>query len=593
MFSFCCLGTPLKALRQALLEGDEEKAIEIYTAVTKGHSLELELNPSLPFPFKTNDLTTPLHLAAAAAMETIFMSFVEHGGSPNVLDSNNESCLHSLCRRSDRSEVRRRIMEFMLTWHGKVIDGTYEKVSVNMVDLDGNAAAHYAAASGLVDCIMYLVVCGAIMSIVNKDQMTTCEMADANGHTILANMLEEALLFQPVDDEMGAFLLLDSQSNNSHEADPSIYIVDSASFLMSGLEKWKKSVVQSAAETIGEPRNRAEVILDLFDWNLERVIQEFCANPDKVFVNAGLSSTRVVTYTPLPRPRNQISDVNIANKTHEEAFVLDDLDDIYVGGLGDCKDDAEALSINHCVGKEDHGISQSQSEFCVICSECMTAAIHPLDLDDRLEPLSAADSDSNDKHQSVAHCMIVCDSGHKFCGSCWSAHNLMQVREDGGVALRCPAFKCGEYLSDEWCRGLLGAEMERKMVENRLRRIVDRNSTFQWCPRANCTCIVQILDDGKNSISGYKSGDNVDINQSTIAISRNASFPKSAICGVGHAFCLLCNEESHAPCSCSDWSQWKAKVNREMERAGEMKSNGNLLSNQFLMPFLIGHIANR
>ena len=62
--------SPLKSLRSALVAGDEEKALTIYTTKEKGgkSSLEEDLHPSMPFPLKKHQSDTPLHLAAEAAL---------------------------------------------------------------------------------------------------------------------------------------------------------------------------------------------------------------------------------------------------------------------------------------------------------------------------------------------------------------------------------------------------------------------------------------------------------------------------------------------------------------------------------------------
>jgi len=57
-------------------------------------------------------------------------------------------------------------------------DGSTERLSVNHVDNDGNIALHYCAANGLVECVEHLVRLNSILSLVNKSQMTCCEMAD-------------------------------------------------------------------------------------------------------------------------------------------------------------------------------------------------------------------------------------------------------------------------------------------------------------------------------------------------------------------------------------------------------------------------------
>jgi hypothetical protein len=61
--------SPLKSLRSALVAGDEEKALMIYTTKEKGgKTLEEDLHPSMPFPLKKHQTDTPLHLAAEAAL---------------------------------------------------------------------------------------------------------------------------------------------------------------------------------------------------------------------------------------------------------------------------------------------------------------------------------------------------------------------------------------------------------------------------------------------------------------------------------------------------------------------------------------------
>ena len=83
--------TPIKALRIALINGDEEKAILIYTTTTNGHSLLEDLHPSIPFPMRGTDDQTPLHLACYNALENILKLFLLHGGNPNSINGRDES----------------------------------------------------------------------------------------------------------------------------------------------------------------------------------------------------------------------------------------------------------------------------------------------------------------------------------------------------------------------------------------------------------------------------------------------------------------------------------------------------------------------
>ena len=48
--------------------------------------------------------------------------------------------------------------------------------------------------------VVILVQSGAMLSLVNKDQATCCELADQNQFKKLADILEVAVLFQPTDE---------------------------------------------------------------------------------------------------------------------------------------------------------------------------------------------------------------------------------------------------------------------------------------------------------------------------------------------------------------------------------------------------------
>ena len=171
-------GSPYKAMRSAIMIGDEDKAIDIYTKVKNGKSLQSDINPSSPFPIKKYMNDTPLHLACIICLKKLILMFINNGGTPCAHNGRNETCLHAIVSRSDNNIERLELLDFILNWRGIEIDGISDKVSINHVDVDGNAAIHYAARSGLVYCVLRLLSVGSIISLVNKDQKTCCEMAD-------------------------------------------------------------------------------------------------------------------------------------------------------------------------------------------------------------------------------------------------------------------------------------------------------------------------------------------------------------------------------------------------------------------------------
>lgn len=245
--------TPVKQFKKAITDCDEEKAILIYTSSIDNHDnsntngngqsgandgtsspdsqatssqLATIVHPSKPFPSKKNQSgDTPLHLAAKFALMKLIMLLLENGGIPSTLNARMETSLHSVCSMSNAADVRRRILDMIITYNGNDMHGRFEIVSVNQVDIDGNAAIHHAAANGLLSCVEKLVANNAIISIVNKSNFTCCEMADNNNYKELAHMLELALLFQkedagveefnrqqefPYDKQTGKLLLLSS-----------------------------------------------------------------------------------------------------------------------------------------------------------------------------------------------------------------------------------------------------------------------------------------------------------------------------------------------------------------------------------------------
>lgn len=178
--------TPVKQLQNAMLECDEEKSIQVYTTDKNGIPIpEDELvDPSTAFPSKKLESTTPLHLAAQLAFADLVTLFLKRGGDPSTLNLRLETCLHTVCSQSDNASKRLQLLELFLRWRSPEVDGEYHSVSLNRVDVDGNAALHYAASSGLVECVVRLLGFGAIISIVNKEQRTCCEMADIGGFKV-------------------------------------------------------------------------------------------------------------------------------------------------------------------------------------------------------------------------------------------------------------------------------------------------------------------------------------------------------------------------------------------------------------------------
>ena len=332
--------TPTKQFKNAIIDGEEDKAIDIYTASEGDKPLYLDLHPSKPFPSKKDrsSTDTPLHMASRAGLMKLCVALLGKGGDPTVLNERLETCLHCVCSESSQPDVRTAIMEILLQWRGvseNAEEGVEEKVSLNRVDNDGDTAIHLAALNGLVGCVEKLVALGAIISIVNKNNRTCCELADENSHSSLALALELALVFQPVDVSMAEFvasqrfpfdghqgrLLLSGQSFVEGIDDLDAFIEEALLEVATALqekdlrdagkkhakkgskkeisvksdENFKEDEDQVYVAPVEEYSARAEALLGAYAWNVAKLVKDYRENPSQV-----LSRARLQPFSPPP-----------------------------------------------------------------------------------------------------------------------------------------------------------------------------------------------------------------------------------------------------------------------------------------------------
>lgn len=514
------------------------------TESSNGSSLENDLQVSLPFPIKAYEDQTPMHLAALKAMEMLITVFLQRNGNPNALNGNAENCLHSLCQEPDQDSKRRRIMNILLQWRGLNEYGREECLTVNRVDNDGNSPLHYASKNGLIECILLLTAHNAIISIVNKDQMTCCEIAAANEHHQLADMLEIALIFPPPDQDVIIYDDDERRYRQQMSAAQPIFLCDTATYTFRSLDKWRSNGIDCVVAALGLPRTYAERVLDHFNWELERTLEEMLIHQNDVLeqLNLSLGSYRPLSYVLSKKPQG--SDAA-------------DLDDIFV----DISDQQMAsLKTDHS-SKTAVVIDDPDTTIgtCAICGEDMFPTLSPQVLLNKSLPHSEQRE-------------IRCPAGHSYCCTCWAHHWTVQINDNSATLLNCMAFKCGEILpADDWAVPVLGNQLADKLKSNLLRRIVDVSSRWRWCPAKDCDSIIHLNSPiVQTEVAGLKSPD---------PGAQPPQLPQTAICGNGHSFCLLCNSDAHAPCSCDHWKSWIEKVQREVaETEGQSRMEFVILS---------------
>lgn len=499
--------TPAKQFRNAILERDEEKAINLYNGAGETADLAEELHPSRPFPSKKDVVAdSPLFLAAKFALEKLVMMLLARGGDPSALNMKQETCLHAICSMSDHAELRATILDELVNWVGIDEQGQeMDKVSLNKVDVDGNTAIHYAASNGLVHAVEKLVALGAIISIVNKSNITCCELADQQGCKELALMLELALVFQPEDDLQG----FDRFAGAGFANQTARLILDTATFSTGGLAAYVDECVTIVSRRIGWMnssmyRSRAEQLLNTYAWNVDRLLEDYLTDSGKVLSAAKMTS-------PAPKEEGEQSKVS---------------------------DETEAVPEK----------GPTVEEACLVCGDGMRP---PADL----IQFTAGNVEEPERRA------LSCLSGHSFCISCWSGHLSVQISDHSVGCIPCPGFKCGEILDLCWAPVLLKSpDMVNRLEAARLRHIVDY-ADMKCCPIDNCGLVVQIPADlhrpqASNSPTPGTPGNTGGLVAHTL--------PTAAICSSGHMFCLQCSAVAHSPCGCADYLQWSQLVAEQL-----------------------------
>eukprot|EP00981_Chlorochromonas_danica_P013636 scaffold6591_cov328-Ochromonas_danica.AAC.10 len=527
---------PAKQFRNAILERDEEKAISLYTAAEGENNLLRELHPSRPFPSKKETMAdSPLFLACKCALQKLVMMLLEMGGDPSTLNSQQETCLHAVCSLGDYPEMRCQILDQIYSWIGVTEDGKeMEKVSVNKVDDNGNTAIHLAAANGLLACVERLIALGAIISIVNKNNLTCCELADEGQHKDLALMLELALVFQIEDEDLRYF---DRFADTSFVPQPARLLVDCFSLTAEGLLAGAEECTTIVAQHIGwmsssAYRARAEALLNSYAWDVDRLLKEYMTDAEKVLSARKMASpAAVLPSSPPPKLSNLISKPAAEELEINMDEVAIDVDGTVAPSQGENCDVV------------------STGDDCVICGEKMTP-FFPLE-----EHLRGVVSDPD-------HSALTCLSGHTFCLSCWGANLSAQMSEHTVGNIPCPAFKCGDCLDLAWAPILMKDDAQvLRLKTARVRQIVDC-AGLKYCPVDNCGLIVHIPKDANSAVN---SAPTTPLSPDSVSSLVQHSLPRAASCSNGHVFCLQCNEVAHTPCSCSDYLRWAQLVAQEIK----------------------------
>lgn len=240
---------------------------------------------------------TPMHYACKYAMVDLLKIFLECGGEPLTDNYRRENCLHIACSSDHdsqtRSEDRKRaeLLETIFLWSSNVKgkgerDKTVVVLDIDRVNMDGNSAMHLAAYYGLRECIEKLLVRGSKLTVLNRSNLTCVEYADV-GNRVFGDALELALLFQSTNrkayDQLASAMARDETCQTS-------IMQDSYSIDLAGLQEYVDSTIISISEAIKMPPANTEVLLKLFNWNIDQLKKDCSERKEQVLSDARLLS---------------------------------------------------------------------------------------------------------------------------------------------------------------------------------------------------------------------------------------------------------------------------------------------------------------
>lgn len=245
------MGSASSKFRKHLQSGDEVQALQLYF---NNSELRKALDPNCSYG-DSHQHETPLHLAAKHGMHKLLRIFLSSkGGNPNKTNAKKETCLHCVCMEDNVQSIhvckrRAECLNELLRWRGATLaEGQIEKIDLGAKDEKLNTALHYAAASGLEQCVETLIQHGAPLFVENEENLTPCDTAERSGHARIALLLESKMVF--------------SNDEETLEDVDSVSPVDEYSGLRpQDLQEAKDQLLVETADMLSVPLFTAEALL--------------------------------------------------------------------------------------------------------------------------------------------------------------------------------------------------------------------------------------------------------------------------------------------------------------------------------------------
>lgn len=291
------MGSSTSKFRKALQRGEGVEAMHIYL---KNPEIKRNLDPNCSFGVN-HGRNTALHYAAMHAMKAFIREFLEERANPNITNAIGQNALHcvTLSLRGVESSVdkaRAECLSILLGWNSTLPEGA--GLEIDARDQAGNTPLHYAASSGLYQCVQFLVANGASLYEENKNRETACDFAIKKGFNTIAAFLESRMVFSQ-----------ESPSANTVEEPVFISRDDQKQYrglCAQDLQEAKDQMLVETADMLRVPLFTAEGLLRDHEWSKESLIEAWMADPVAACEKAGVT---------LPE-NHATGNVELEEKTH-------------------------------------------------------------------------------------------------------------------------------------------------------------------------------------------------------------------------------------------------------------------------------------
>jgi hypothetical protein len=524
--------------------------------------------------------------------------------------------------QTDRMDTCNAILDWFHPDDGTPTAG--EGPSINSVDFRGRTALHYAAELGRTNvCLAILLTFGALLTIVDDNARTPCELAAEHSHKALAAQLEaRALLFADPYGVEDAMLTagFENQQDNEESASGGGHTRMTLVPPFSWFETLSKKQVdrERTARIAKIMRALRDAVLDYNEAKDMRELMYSHAPDDDESVD-GAKSGKIHEVTMDHKSKNKenwSSSFPLDYENSETEFNIKKLDDdkrvderpqdLSVQGASQNRS-AQALRIESF--KETHA-----EVFLAFHCWNFEKALDAID-DDPARALRDAGIELRTSSSKMLFaeggrtCLICCDDfadnaskwrnlencEHGFCVDCLEDYLRDCAVSRSGLLVVCPHHKCSNHLSRNMIEELAPEGVYEALIAAASDHFVAAASDLKFCPHPGCSCVVKRIVPQFVRTAGVE--DDVLDYSGAVCIAVRESEPGNAgvpltyegvpdsdystsACLIAprkaHRFCFACGEETvHWPVPCEALKAWKKKIDEEVGAVDDGEKTGN------------------